>query len=383
MNIENLNQENCCGCSACMSVCPKKAIKMIENNKGFLYPKIEHEKCVECGLCYKVCTIEYENNSLEFAFAAKNRNANILKQSSSGGVSYALCSYMIKKGGVVYGVAYDENHDVITKRADNLQECEGFFGSKYVQTDLKETFQGVYQDLKNEKSVLYFGTSCHIAGLLSYLRLIKCSTDKLITVDLVCHGVPSPKIFKDYINFLKRDKKFSHFEFRTKEKPWGYGSKNYACTIYYTDGDKEIDTLKARIFLNLFFSNNFLRPNCFSCKFASINKPSDITMADYWGLKEAHPEFYDQSGVSAVLIHTQKGIEFLMELDDLELLESSSELIARKQDNLKHASIRPISYNDSWNDYYQGGFMKIAKTRGGYSLTSRIKRKIKDTIRRK
>ena len=226
--IGQIKKEDCCGCTACMSVCPKSAISMQEDEQGFIYPSIDGAKCVDCGLCLKVCNaaISYKADVVD-SYAVKNSNKEILKKSTSGGISDAIARKCITNGGVVYGVIYDEDYKVVTARLSSEGDLEKLYGSKYVQTNPMSTFISAYEDLNAGKEVVYFGTSCHVAGLLSYLDAKKCNRERLTTVDLICHGTPSPKVFADYIDWLKEDKGFQSFQFRTKTKPWGYGSKNF------------------------------------------------------------------------------------------------------------------------------------------------------------
>lgn len=311
-------------------------------------------------------------------YAAKNNDSTVLKKSTSGGVSHALCKKIIELGGTVYGVVYDQQFNVITKKATTLEECNAFFGSKYVQTNLANTLREVKTDLELGKYVLYFGTSCHIEGVISYLITTNTNIDKLFTVDLICHGTPSPKLFSDYINWLGKD--FEKFEFRTKRKPWGYGSKNFGCTITYKNGKKEVDTLKSRVFLVLFFSNNCLRPHCHECRFAGIEKPSDITIADYWGCKDEEPDFFSEEGISAVLVHSSKGKWLLENTGELILKETELSKISKKQGNLDKPSPISVERKNFWKLYEKKGFVGIAKKYGDYSLTTRIKRKIKEIV---
>ena len=368
MKILDINLELCSGCTACVAICTAKAITMQEDAKGFLYPKLHPEKCISCGLCYQVCCAGIaKHDSLTHlkAYAIKNKDITVRMRSSSGGFSHGICRAVLEKGGVVFGVQYDAAFHVVMDRAETLEECVAFYGSKYVQADLKDTFQEVEEELRKKRWTLFIGTSCHVAGLVSFLDLKKCQTETLITVDFVCHGEPSPRLFAEYISFLRKNKHFQYFDFRTKEKLWGDGSANYGCTIYYKNNCKETDTAKARIFLNLFFSNNFLRPNCFHCAFASVEKPSDITMADFWGLKEDHSELFDEYGVSAVLVHTEKGELILKEATELEIVECEVKQVMKKQANLSAPSLKPSSYNEAWKQYEESGFMAISRRWGG------------------
>jgi len=383
---DRIPHNECCGCTGCMSICPNAAITMEADNQGFLYPTIDHSKCIECGLCVKVCKGALKmHRTAGKCFAVKNSDAEVLEQSSSGGVSYALCNVFISNGGAVYGVAFDEvGEKVVTRKAESLNECKGFYGSKYVQTDLQDSFKRINEDLSIGRPVLFFGTSCHVAGLLSFLQIKKCCTDKLLTVDFACHGVPSPVLFKEYIQFLKRDKQFEKFAFRTKNTEWGNGSKGYGCSIYYKNGKREVDTPKARLFLKLFFSNNCLRPHCYECPYASVEKPADLTMADYWGVKEIHPDFFSKKGVSAVICRSKKALDFIRKAEELIKLPTQIDSIVNRQANLRAPSSRGDNYERFWEMYYQKGFLEMAKSGigGGYSLSSRIKYRIKKMLRK-
>lgn len=385
MNVNTVSKTDCCGCTACQAVCPVGAIKMEADEEGFIYPVVT-DKCIHCGLCYTTCTGKaMYNQSVRSAYAAKNTNKEVLKKSSSGGISNALCECVVLNGGIVYGVAYTDNFKVAVIRAETMQDCCAFYGSKYVQADPADSFSLVYEDLKNGKEVLFFGTSCVIAGLISFLKAKKCDVSQLYTIDIICHGVPSPKIFADYIHWLGKDLKT--FEFRTKNKPWGYGSRNFGCTITTVKGGgqkKEVDTVKARVFLNLFFSNNCLRPHCHRCEFASIEKPSDISIADFWGLKDVHPDFFDEKGVSAVLIHSEKGERLFGRLKNVIYIQSTVENITKKQGNLNHASQIAPTRDDFWKLYMEKGFLAVAKKYGGWNIKYRWRKsKLYSRVHRK
>ena len=379
-NVSKITKEECCGCSGCFAICPKNAITMQTDKEGFLYPSVDSKACIDCGLCVNVCEEKFNYKTATInAYAGKNKNDAVLKKSSSGGVSHALCAEIIRRKGVVYGVVYDNKYRVIVTRAEDAESCDAFYGSKYVQADPHDSFRMVKVDLKNGKDVLYFGTSCYIAGLLSYLTTAKVKLDNLYTVDLICHGVPSPKVFADYIKWL--GDRMEKFEFRTKNKPWGYGSKNFGCTITTIDGKQHTDTLKSRVFLNIFFSNNCLRPHCHNCEFCGIQKPADITIADYWGCKDEEPEFFTEKGVSAILVHSEKGNQLLHAADELELKKTSIEKIEKKQGNLHHPSRKNPQKNVFWNDYFNNiDFSYIAKKYGNYKIKARLKRWVKNIL---
>ena len=383
-NVSVIKKEDCCGCSGCKAVCPKKAIYMEEDAEGFLYPKV-NDKCINCSLCLKVCKNKNNiknNDKCVKVYAAKNKNDDVLKKSSSGGISRSLCEYFIKRNGVVYGVVYNEKKEVVVERETSLTETEKLYGSKYVWANPGDTFEQVYNDLRDNKDVLFIATSCFVAGLKSFLEAKRCNIDKLFTVDLICHGTPSPRLFRDYIEYLKNKYDFENFEFRTKTKPWGYGSKSFGCTIFKKDGTAIIDTIDARLYLKIFFSNYALRPHCHRCEYASTNKPSDITIADYWGLKDEHPDFFDEKGVSAIITHTKKGDEIFKSLKDITYINSTIEKVSKKQTNLNHPSLIKEDRNVFWNLYYEKGFKAVCKKYANLDLKSIIKSKIKKIIKK-
>lgn len=374
-NVSVIKKSECCGCSACKAICPKKAIAMEPDCEGFLYPKINNN-CINCGLCLKVCKGKKEfikeRDNIK-VYAAKHKKNDVLKKSSSGGISRALCEYFIKNKGVVYGVVYNDKYEVIVEREETLNETDKLYGSKYVWANPKDTFEQVYNDLINGKLVLFIATSCFVAGLKSFLKMKRCNCDNLFTVDLICHGTPSPALFNDYINYLENKYDFDHFEFRTKYYPWGYGSKNYGCTIYRKNGKKIVDSIDSRLYLQLFFSNYALRPHCHNCEFANINKPSEITIADYWGLKDEHPDFFDEKGVSAIIVHNEKGQKIINQLDNVILFESSIEKVAKKQANLFHPSPVKEDRGDFWKLYQEKGFKSICKKYTNLNTKRKIK----------
>ena len=375
MNVSSIEKQDCCGCSACMAVCPKDSISMVSDDEGFLYPKVNTATCVNCGICISTCKAKGEKKyAVIETYAAKNNDMNVISKSSSGGLSHAICREIIEAGGVVYGISYYSNNEVIIERADTIDEADNFYGSKYVQANPLNSFRDARKILAENRKVLFISTSCYIAGLLSFLEATKTPINNLYTVDLICHGVPSPRIFKDYIKWIEEKKgAVDTFFFRTKKKPWGYGSRNFGCTIKYANGKEETDTVRSRVFLNLFFSNNCLRPHCHQCRFAGVDKPADLTVADYWGCKEEEPDFFTEKGVSAVIAHTQKGIELLANATELEMKKTTIDKIKKKQGNLDHSSPASETRDEFWKNYLTEGFYAIARKYGAYNIQGFMK----------
>lgn len=379
-NVSVIEKKDCCGCTACMCICPINAIHMCRDEQGFDYPLVDSAHCVECGLCLTVCqkSVEYKYNVLS-CYAAKNDEENIVLESSSGGVVDAFCKKVIAKNGIVYAACYNEKFELVYKREEDYENCRKFRRSKYVQANLKNIFQQVYEDLIEQKEVLFVGTTCYVAGLRSYLDTKKCETHKLYLVDFICHGVPSPGLFAKYVSFINKNKNISDIVFRNKRKvtgekldiPWKYG--RYSCSLIYNDNSCEVDSLRSRIYLNLFTSNICLRPHCYKCDFIGIEKSGDITVADYWGIEEAHPDFADHEGVSAIMVHTDQGQKMLDSCNNILKIESSIDKMSRKQGMLRAASLKGKRYDEFWNDYKSHTFAYLAKKYGEYNMIGKVR----------
>ncbi len=304
--IDIKNKSKCCGCGACYNACPANAIKMQEDNYGFKYPEIDCEKCTNCGLCENVCPILIRKETLKeekVAYAAYMKNEEIRKQSSSGGIFTLLAEYIIKQNGVVFGAQFDESFKVIHSDVDNIHDLGKFRGSKYVQSDIQESYKKVKKLLEENRKVLFTGTPCQIEGLKSFLRR---EYENLYTQDIICHGVPSPLVWEKYKEFRKSidGKSPVKIDFRNKQKSW----KKYNLVFDYTD-NQYIANTSNDLFMQAFLKNTCLRDSCYSCAFKNENKVSDITLGDYWGIQNVHPEMDDDKGTSAIIINSSKGQE--------------------------------------------------------------------------
>lgn len=302
--IEIKNPEDCCGCTACKNVCAHNAITMVPDALGFLYPKVDLSRCVNCKLCEKVCAFksDYEKDSLlakPLAYAARHRKMQEVETSRSGAAFIALSDYILESGGVVYGAGYNNHFQVVHKRATTKEERDEFKGSKYVQSELDTIFSQVRQDLKNGFTVLFSGTPCQTAGLDSFLseRLKK----RLYLVDVVCHGTCSPSVWKDYLEFLssKYNKAITNVNFRDKQL-FGWTDNHESFSF---EGDKE-----KKYFKYLFYKPWHFRMSCYKCRYCNMKRPSDITLADFWGWEKIVPTLNtDDKGLSLVIINTEKG----------------------------------------------------------------------------
>lgn len=307
--MDRLNKYNCTGCGACYNICSKGAITMQGDECGFYKPVIDKDKCVNCGLCEKICPLDnYKSNNLEQpkVFAFQNKDEETLYKCASGGAFALFAKHIIEQGGIVYGVIYDENIVACHSRTDNLTELEKMLSSKYVQSDTKDTFKQAKTDLENGKKVLFSGTPCQIAGLKSYLQK---DYENLITVDLVCHGTPSPLIFEKYkkeiSKKLKKDEKIININFRSKINGWNPYS------ICVSTNKKELYIpAKDSIFMKLFLSDLSINSSCSDCMYNKIPRIADITVGDFWGVNQYNQDLNNNKGLSIVLINSSKGFEF-------------------------------------------------------------------------
>ena len=346
---EYIKEQSCCGCTACYAVCPTGAISMVENEEGFLFPHIDEEKCVNCGLCKKCCAFNsYEdNNNNPVIYGAKNKNIDTRMQSRSGGVFTALTDYVLENSGVVYGVALDEEFLAYHRRVTTKEDRDSLRGSKYIQSRMEDSLKNVKKDLLDGKKVLFSGTACQLAAVKRYLNNIDCSN--LLLVDIVCHGVPSPKIWKDYIQYFeaKYNGKVTSINFRNKQK-YGWEGSMQSVTINGTEYD-------SNLFSDLFNSGVIERKSCFKCPYKSMHRESDITLGDFWGINNVKPEFNDHKGVSLILCNTDKGREFFTKVTgSLDVFETVAEKC--KQQALSKANDYPADRDKFWKRYLMHGF---------------------------
>jgi len=283
-------KKKCSGCSACENICPVGAIKMVPDSEGFLYPEMDGIKCIECGACKNVCPIgKIEKHSPITTYAAKNKDDDARMASTSGAVFTAISKYVFENGGVVIGCKFDENLQVVHDCATTLEEAKAFRGAKYTQSILGDIFKKVKILLQQDKTVLFTGTPCQVAGLSSYLGK---EYEKLIKCDLVCHSVPSPKALRAFLNELedKYSSKIKEFCLREK-KLIGWQASNVKAV--FENGEIYREILKNTAFLKGFMHGLYNRPSCSECSYKDFRGASDITIGDYWGIESVKPEFTD------------------------------------------------------------------------------------------
>ncbi|MCI8485620.1 MAG: 4Fe-4S dicluster domain-containing protein [Clostridia bacterium] len=312
--IEIKEKSKCSGCQACYNICPKNAIEMIEDEKGFKYPNVNNEKCINCGLCNKVCPIINNKNITNNpkAYACINKNEEIRMESTSGGIFTLLATAIINKNGVVFGASFDEKFGVHHTYSETLEQIQKFRGSKYLQSDINDTYQEVKEFLKNDRYVLFTGTPCQIEGLINFLGR---EYEKLYLQDIICHGVPSPKVWKLYKEYREKqlDAKLDKMSFRDKNAE---GWNRYHVKMDFLN-NKSYDMIhNTDIYMKAFLKHLSLRESCTDCKFKKKNRLSDITLADFWGIKNIKPDMNDEKGTSLVIVNSKKGQELLDEIKD-------------------------------------------------------------------
>ena len=357
------NYKNCFGCRACEQVCPQKSIIMKCDVEGFLYPYIINEKCTDCKMCIKICPLNalcYLHIKEQYVYAAWSKNEKYLIKSSSGGLFSDFAQYTLNKGGVVYGAAFDESLKLKHVGINDINDLDKLRGSKYLQSDTGNTFLQVKEYLENKAFVFYVGTPCQIHGLKSFL--IK-EYENLLTADLVCHGVPSQKMFDNYIQYREKGlkSKITDYKFRDKTK-FGYGCSS---TIKFIKGNEYYIKYEHAIYspyIMAFLSGDIYRPSCYTCPYASSNRIGDITLGDYWGIKQYHPEIANDNGVSLVLVNTKKGMKFFSEIkDNINYRESKIEFAKKDNSNLVSPSPKTKLRGYIYADVDQKSFGYVSK----------------------
>ena len=301
--IEIKDKSECCGCTACASACPVNCITMQEDDEGFLYPKVQLTNCINCDLCTSICPIISENKdllSVTQALIVQDLRDEIRMKSSSGGAFSSIAEFVIEKyNGWVYGAAFGLDFSVVHKGVNSVAELSEFRGSKYTQSNLSEIFREVKQHLDCGEYVCFSGTPCQVGGLQKYLRK---RYDNCILVDVACHGVPSPSLFKRYRIFWENKEKsaLNEIEFRSKK----YGYSGSTMRLQFENGKEVTQGRMLQFFKNTMFSGLSLRPSCHECRFKTVERVSDFTIFDCWDVNNFQREFDDDKGTTAVLVRT-------------------------------------------------------------------------------
>lgn len=299
------NKEACCGCGACVQICPKQCITLKPDREGFLYPEADTQRCVDCGLCERVCPVASAESSERVppCYAARSNDQGLRQESSSGGVFSLLAEAALEQGGRVYGAAFDSRMQVCHIAIGSRDELGKLRGSKYVQSRIGDTFVAVKRDLQAGKTVLFSGTACQIAGLNAFLGK---EYPNLYTVDVLCHGVPSPMVWEKYLRWQQRrhgNSPICGVSMRSKESGW----RKYSLRLDFTDGKHYSRSSGYDVFMKLFLEDKCLRPSCHDCCFKALDRPSDLTLGDAWGIEKILPDMDDDKGTSLIFVHSERG----------------------------------------------------------------------------
>ena len=372
MELFNKNQE-CCGCGACCSICPKEAIQLYEDQNGFVYPRIDDEKCINCKLCKSVCPIQNKTQNQCgkrecVAYAAINKIESQIMTSASGGVFAGLASRAIEAGFIVWGASMkidmNGNLNVSHERITSLIDLNKLKGSKYVQSHTGHVFNQIREDLNKNKKTLFSGTPCQIAALKRFLR---GKDQGLVTIDLICHGTPNQKMLQTYFDWLseKYNGKVSEFIFRNKKYGWGM-TATALINRKSKKNKKVIIPSSNSSYYNLFLNGKIYRESCYACPYASADRVGDITIGDYWGIKKVHPEivknnlFKEEKGISCILVNNEVGVDFINEYgSELELFKSDVQSVSVQNAQLKHPSCKPDDYELILKEIKEHGFHRL------------------------
>ncbi len=340
--IDIKDKKECCGCGACEQRCPKQCISMQADEEGFLYPQADAALCIDCGLCEKVCPVINRAAARRpmAVYAARNPNRNVRAASSSGGIFTLLAESVLAAGGVVFGAKFDERWGVEHDYTETPDGLAAFRGSKYLQSRTGRTFKQAERFLRQGRTVLYSGTPCQIAGLRRYLRKDYAN---LVAVEVVCHGVPSPLVWKRWLKETVEKAggtvaEVARVNFRDKCSGW----KNYSLSIYARGHSAPLcrELSAENSYMRGFLADLFLRPACYACPSRDFSSGSDITLGDFWGIGTLLPDLDDDGGVSVVTANTGRGREWVRAMAAA-WQETTYEVLVARQPSICHSAPEP------------------------------------------
>lgn len=334
MRIDTTDKNRCCGCGACAVACPQACIRLVPDEEGFDYPVIDEANCTDCGRCLQVCGVQNEPclHEVRQTYAAWHADAGIRAASTSGGAFSALADVTFVENGLVAGAAFTDDFKGVEHRlASSWQEAEAFRGSKYVQSQTQTCFAEIVKALDQGRNVLFTGTPCQVASL----RRLTGDPDNLKTCDIVCHGVPSPEVFRSYLEEAeqKNNSKVVSYEFREKHHGWNFPQ----VVVSFENGVVRRFIPWADSFFHGFSLNVFLRPSCYRCPFAAGDRVGDLTLGDCWRVAASHPQYDDNRGTSLLLVNTEKGREMVSQVADRLVSHEYDFELARKRNHTLYA----------------------------------------------
>ncbi len=360
MTVALKAKRDCCGCTACETICPHDAIEMQADSLGFFYPMVDSEKCVDCGICERVCQFNdnynrSSNDGSKHVYAMRSSSSDDLLKSQSGAAFHSIAKSLIADGYYVCGAGFDKDFTAKHKIVNDITNLQELRGSKYVQSNL----QGIYIQIKNllndSGKVLFAGTPCQVSGLLSVLS--ETQKQSLLSIDIICHSVPSPRAWQMYVKWVEKkyDKKVLRVNYRDKRFGW----KSCRETFYFDDGS-EISRDSFRHFM-MSASHFATRTSCANCPFTNMKRPGDITVGDFWGWEKFHEEFNDNQGVSLVLVNSSKGEKVINGILS-KVLSVESNMEECHQPQLEHPITIDLNAQKKFVDLMEiGDFNKIMK----------------------
>lgn len=376
------DKKDCCGCSACVQICPKACIRMSPDEEGFLYPSVDEGACIGCGLCEKVCPVINKGDERVPAavYAVKNNDDAVRMKSSSGGVFSVLATRILEEGGVVFGARFDKEWNVVHDYIETVQDLHLFQGSRYVQSVIGDTYLKARDFLQNGRKVLFTGTACQIAGLKRFLR--KDYAD-LVTVDVVCHGVPSPMVWRAYLTDIAVSGKIDGVSslddiggvsFRSKVSGW----KTYSMEISGKTGGRYSEVYSRNLYMMGFLSNVYLRPSCYDCPSKRGRCTSDLSLGDYWGVENHHPDFADNMGVGVMISYNDSALLPVL-MQECRLIRSDYADAVKGNPCIERSVAEPRGRKDFWNEFRTDGLDAINRIvrRNAPGVLERIVNKIK------
>lgn len=383
------DKSKCSGCAACANICPKKCISIISDEKDFLYPSVKESECIKCGLCDKICPI-FNVKALtgeKIAYAAYNKDNETRKVSSSGGIFGCIAKEILDRNGVVFGAAFaDDFKSVRHIGIEKKEDLPRLYGSKYLQSDIGGSYKSAEEYLKAGRVVLFVGTACQISGLKAYLRK---DYENLLTVDVICHGTPSPRIWKEYATEKENEyqSKIVAADFRNKRFGWDKS----VLLLLFANG-KEYCALGSKDeYIKGFLANLYLRESCYKCICKGNKVLSDISLGDFWGIESVLPNFSDNKGASAMILNTAKGKGFF-DCIKAELITESVTYddVVKGNPALVAPVTKPRKSNKFWKVFRKCGLkkaykkcLKVSLASKCYHFARRVGSKIKRTVIKK
>lgn len=379
--------EYCTGCTACASSCPKGCITMAADENGFLCPVIDLNRCVECGLCQKACPLVnplHLPEDMPKAYAAYSKDETVRMQSSSGGIFTEVAKAILNNGGVVFGAAYNEHFEVVHICAETEAELAKLRGAKYAQSDLRGIFAEVKAILDNGQQVLFSGTPCQVGGLKAYLHKDYVN---LVTVDFVCHSIPSPMAWREYVKYRAQQDNSGNLpqSIDLRAKTTGWSRYQYSNLFRYADGTEHAAKSGQSLYMKLFVGDYINRESCANCQFKGYHRASDLTIGDFWGIWDIAPEMDDNKGTSVVLVQSDRGAELLQKLADRLVIRSVSlEEASRQNQAMLKVSAPATQRQDALALIKEGRIAECEKwfVEKKPSLGVRAKNKLKCLIRK-